>query len=83
MLTVFEGVDPDQEYSTPKRNLILHGKSDPATWDRADCLRLFQAIDTILSLGNELNATEPKDNGRTGDPATVLNPPEYAPSGVT
>jgi hypothetical protein len=53
--TVFEGVDPNREYSIPKRNLILHGKSDPAKWNRADCLRLFQAIDTILSLGGELD----------------------------
>ena len=53
--TVFEGVDPNREYPIPKRNLILHGKSDPAKWDRADCLRVFQAIDTILSLGGDLS----------------------------
>ena len=63
VLTVFEGVDPNREYSTPKRNLILHGKSDPATWDQADRLRLLQSIDTILSLGHELDSTEPKGNG--------------------
>ena len=56
--TVFEGVDPNQEYPTPKRNLILHGNSDPATWDRADCLRFFQAIHTILSLGGELEEND-------------------------
>lgn len=67
VLTVFEGVDPNQEYSTPKRNLILHGKSDPATWDRPDCLRLLQAIDTILSLGHELDGTELRNRG-TGNP---------------
>jgi hypothetical protein len=52
--TVFAGADPNREFAVPKRNLILHGKSDPAKWDRGDCLRLFQAIDTIASLGNEL-----------------------------
>jgi hypothetical protein len=51
---VFDGGNPNREYSIPKRNLILHGKSDPAKWDRADCLRLFQAIDAILSLGCEV-----------------------------
>lgn len=49
-----EKVSPRREYPIPKRNLILHGKSDPAKWDRADGLRLFQAIDTILSLGDKL-----------------------------
>jgi hypothetical protein len=48
---VFEtGVKDNQDHPVPKRNLILHGKSDPTKWDRADCLRLFQSIDTLLSL---------------------------------
>lgn len=48
--TVFKGgLDPNQKHPLLKRNLILHGKSDPAEWDRADCLRLFQATDTVVS----------------------------------
>ena len=49
--TIFEtGVSDKEEHPVPKRNLILHGKSDPAKWNQADCLRLFQGIDSILSL---------------------------------
>jgi len=52
---VFEGsVHPRQDYPIPKRNLILHGKSDPAQWDRADCLRLFQAIAVIAWFSERL-----------------------------
>lgn len=75
VLTIFEGVDPNQEYAIPKRNLILHGKSDPATWDQADCLRLFQAIDTILSLGSELQSmdAEGQRRGREIGHGTEMN----------
>lgn len=49
--TIFEtGVSDSHVHPVLKRNLILHGKSDPAKWDQADCLRLFQAIDSLLSL---------------------------------
>jgi hypothetical protein len=52
---IFEsGVTNRKHHPVPKRNLILHGKSKPATWNRADCLRLFQALSTILWLGREL-----------------------------
>jgi hypothetical protein len=46
-----DGVSPNRDYPLPKRNLILHGKSDPAQWGRADCLRLFQAICEIGRFG--------------------------------
>jgi hypothetical protein len=39
-----EGVKPGRKHVPPKRNLILHGKSNPATWNRGDCLRLLQAL---------------------------------------
>jgi hypothetical protein len=49
--SVFEtAVSPMQEHPILKRHLIMHGKSDPSKWDEADCLRLFQAISTVLSL---------------------------------
>ena len=52
---VFEtAVSDRQEHPVPKRHLILHGKSNPAKWDRADCLRLFQAVSTILWIGDRL-----------------------------
>jgi uncharacterized protein YeeX (DUF496 family) len=51
---VFGEASDREQYPMPKRHLILHGKSDPAQWDRADCLRLFQAISTIAWFGERL-----------------------------
>jgi len=49
--SVFQtAVSPLQDYPILKRHLVMHGKSDPSKWDVADCLRLFQAIGTVLSL---------------------------------
>ena len=48
--SIFEAVSHTQNHPLPKRNLILHGTSDPAKLDQADCLRLVQAISTVLSL---------------------------------
>jgi hypothetical protein len=42
-------VRSDQEYRFCRRNLILHGKTEPSKWSQADCLRLLQAISTVLS----------------------------------
>jgi hypothetical protein len=52
---VFESaVSPKTHHAVPKRNLILHGKSDPTKWDEADCLRLFQALSTVVFVSKEL-----------------------------
>jgi hypothetical protein len=52
---VFRNRPPDHDLH---RHLILHGKSDPAKWDRAYCLRLFQAISTVASLAKEILAVQ-------------------------
>lgn len=46
-------VSDKRTHPVPKRHLILHGKSDPSMWDEADCLRLFQAISTIVFLRDQ------------------------------
>ena len=57
---VFRARPSDQDLH---RHLILHGKSDPAKWDRAYCLRLFQAISTVTFLAKEIPAV-PVQRGR-------------------
>jgi hypothetical protein len=60
---VFEdNVTPGRDYPIVKRHLILHGTSDPSKWGEAHCLRLFQAISTIVSLQS---TTESRDKVRT------------------
>lgn len=53
---------PGRDYPIVKRHLILHGTSDPSTWGEANCLRLFQAISTIVSLQSTI---ESRDKVRT------------------
>ena len=47
---VFTSASSNRKDPILKRDLILHGKSDPADWGKADCLRLFQAIASVLEL---------------------------------
>ena len=62
---VFEtAVSDGREHPVLKRNLILHGKSDPSKWDQADCLRLFQAISTVLSIGHEISTASRERSAR-------------------
>src|SRR5271157_873797 len=49
-----EAVSDKRTHPVPKRHLILHGKSDPAMWDEADCLRILQAISTIVFLRDQV-----------------------------
>jgi hypothetical protein len=51
---VFKAVSAKRTHPVLKRHLILHGKSHPSTWGEADCLRLLQAIFTIIFLLNQL-----------------------------
>lgn len=53
---IFEdNVSEERPHRVPKRNLILHGKGDPNTWNAADCLRLFQGIFTIAHLHGQFS----------------------------
>lgn len=36
------------------RHWILHGRDDASSWSQADCLRLFQAVDTISVLVDDV-----------------------------
>lgn len=47
-----ENVKPGRRY---KRNLEMHGLSDPSTWGEAHCLRLFQSLSAVVSLQSAMD----------------------------
>ena len=59
-----DNVRPGRKY---KRNLEMHGLSDPTTWGEAHCLRLLQSISTVVSLQSAMDRSRTE---KTNPPST-------------